>query len=359
MKALADLLGSPTPTGEFSPFITVATNKAYSAAASLLALGHYAYVLPGARILYHDIRYEALPNITSAKAREAARMLQTGNDELALKLAHHVLPRVIWGYIQLSPHFASSKDMYGEMFARLQSASESVMTDEIGSDFDFAGFALTLYAKTSNKADATVTQAIDKVVNWTELRTLEAGHPGMTTQRGKPIDILSGARTLYARLVKIGKQNSHSALRDKLSDRPALEADTKLFVELIVREAAASSKWRIKEETLHDLQRDFTFYREMENRFHKSRSSALNNAFGEYICGRKVSDAIAKADDTGKSYLRKKLQPQMSLLWSFIVLLCRALLEGEHDITPNDAQILGLANDVLGGGIFEGQKVFS
>jgi hypothetical protein len=43
-------------------------------------------------------------------------------------------------------------------------------------------------------------------------------------------------------------------------------------------------------------------------------------------------------------------EPYARLFWYFCVLLCRELFRGEHILSPRDAQLLGMVDEVAGGG---------
>ena len=56
-EQLMNVLRSPNQHGQNCQIVTVAINKAFSAAATLLTLGDYAVAMPSAEILYNDVRY--------------------------------------------------------------------------------------------------------------------------------------------------------------------------------------------------------------------------------------------------------------------------------------------------------------
>jgi hypothetical protein len=55
-------------------------------------------------------------------------------------------------------------------------------------------------------------------------------------------------------------------------------------------------------------------------------------------------------DEAERNRLLAPVYPQARMLWFYIVLLCRCLCRGDHFLTPGDAQLLGLVDEVLGGG---------
>ena len=87
MEAILGLLKSPDQDGKTIEFFTVVTNKAYSAAASFLAFGNYSVSFPHSKILYHDVRYSGMKDVTSTKALRTARELAAnrGTEHLIAK----------------------------------------------------------------------------------------------------------------------------------------------------------------------------------------------------------------------------------------------------------------------------------
>jgi ATP-dependent Clp protease protease subunit len=74
-EQIRHLLKAPTQEGEVCRTITVATAKADSAAAGLLALGDYAIAYPNARVHCHGARL-ASREITSQRALDLAQSLK-------------------------------------------------------------------------------------------------------------------------------------------------------------------------------------------------------------------------------------------------------------------------------------------
>jgi hypothetical protein len=68
--------------------------------------------------------------------------------------------------------------------------------------------------------------------------------------------------------------------------------------------------------------------------------------------------ALAARPEEERAQILATAAPYATLLWHFCVLLCRELFEGEHTLNPNDAQLLGLVDEVAGGGPVESQRDF-
>ncbi len=106
VESLMGLLQAPDQDGRRTPIYTASTNRAYSAAATLLAFGEYSVAFPHSQILCHDMRYSGIDDVTPSKALRTARELERRNAALALRLAHRIRQRLIWVYLDLRPDFS-------------------------------------------------------------------------------------------------------------------------------------------------------------------------------------------------------------------------------------------------------------
>lgn len=122
LDSLLGLLTGPTQNRNSGSVVTVVTNRAFSAAANLLAFGNYAVGLDHARILCHDVRFSELEDVTPSKARDVAKSLQDENDRYALRLANHVIRRLVWVFIDLKPKFKEITGKYPNTHGRYKSA---------------------------------------------------------------------------------------------------------------------------------------------------------------------------------------------------------------------------------------------
>jgi len=84
--------------------ITIASGNAASAAASLLALGNYAYAYPHSYILFHSVRYSELPENVET-ATQMVLEIERLNREISRKIAEMVIVRLISRYERVRDHF--------------------------------------------------------------------------------------------------------------------------------------------------------------------------------------------------------------------------------------------------------------
>jgi ATP-dependent protease ClpP protease subunit len=130
MQSLLGLLKAPDQDGNRTQIYTVSTNRTYSAAASLLAFGDYAVAFPHSKILYHDLRYSNIEDLTPSKALRTARELERGNVEFSLTLANQISERLIWVYLDLMKDFANARARY----ARFAKEQDVAFSDALQSD---------------------------------------------------------------------------------------------------------------------------------------------------------------------------------------------------------------------------------
>jgi ATP-dependent protease ClpP protease subunit len=72
LEVLLGLISEPDQNGQVCRAVTVSLNHGYSAAANLLASGAYSIALPHSEILFHDVRFGGMEDVTPGKARVAA-----------------------------------------------------------------------------------------------------------------------------------------------------------------------------------------------------------------------------------------------------------------------------------------------
>jgi ATP-dependent protease ClpP protease subunit len=102
VPTIMSLVSGPNQDGDRCQLITVAVHEAYSAAAMLLSMGDYAVALPNAEILFHDVRYGSVRDVTPTSALRAAESLEAGNDRAAMDVANVMFPRWMWMYLDIA-----------------------------------------------------------------------------------------------------------------------------------------------------------------------------------------------------------------------------------------------------------------
>lgn len=344
LDTLIGLLTGPSQDGARGSVITVVTNRAYSAAANLLAFGNYAVALSHSKVICHDVRYGEIADVTPSKARDAAKSLQEVNDAFALRLANHVIQRLVWIYLDLfkqfddqSKRFTARKKLYQAKLGKL-----AVPVD--GHQFvDIAGFATTLFALLSIENDVLIDNVMDRLGKWIILTGLADAFPTYRSKGSKQHGLLDGPKALHKELTNNADCFGRS------------EADLKLLLTLLIAELPDSNTTaRPFMSSLDDATRNFVLIQSMSDKKHKTSATRLMLRHEHLFFGK----SIKGLDDDARNKELSTAMPNAQLFWLFCVSLCRELFEGEHTLKPIDAQLLGLVDEVAGGGLVETKREF-
>lgn len=364
LDALVGILRAPDQDGQRREIYTVVTHRAYSAAANLLALGDYSVAFPHAQILYHDLRYSGLEDVTPAKAARTAKQLEDDNDRFALKLAHHVARRFVWTYLDTRSSFDRVRKKYSSYVTEQEKTLCEIFPKDEESPIDIVAFALALFENLSSPADnAIAIAALKKLQRWIHVERIEKIVPTLKNLGGQPVDLMDGINALYRR-VTLQKGDETSAPgpdveTPELALTDNIQAEFRLLIELVVRKAATDTDWSIGKSGLESLGQDFRFIRDMNAKSHVRSVTNLLLTHDHAFFGRSIADELqaAKSNDERDRILAPML-PQAKLFWHYVVLVCRALFEGDHLLTPSDAQMLGIVDELLGGGPIESRREF-
>ena len=349
LDTLLSLLQGPSQSGARGKIITVSTNRAYSAAANLLAFGDYSIALEHSQILFHDVRYGGMVDVTPAKARDAAKSLQDANDTFALKLANEIISRLLWVYIGLSSEFDEINSKYPGKFSGYQKILDSFSPRIDGLNYvDVASFATSLWAKTSLQNDNLIEKVMDRLQRWIVLTNLSKSVPTFREKGSRKPGILDGAASVYKKFSK--KTESIDNFSEAL----------KTLLTLLIAESAYSNATNENFAiTLEQATRDFNLIQSMEDKKHKKSALRLMYKFPTIFFGIATADEIKNKSDEEKEVVISAAAPSAQLFWLFCISLCSELFEGEHILSAHDAQLLGIVDEVAGGGPVISRREFN
>jgi ATP-dependent protease ClpP protease subunit len=347
LDVLLGLLTGPNQDGRKAKILTVATHRAYSAAASLLAFGDYAVALHHSEILCHDVRFGGMEDVTSEKARDAAKSLQDANDTFALRLARRMIDRLIWIYIDLKSSFAEVKEKYPAVHTNNSEIVTAYAPRVEGcTTIDLPSFATVLWAKLSTSNDKLIQNVMERLGRWIQFRVIVRNAPTFRAKGSRTVGMLDGVNKLY------------KALKGRPENLAATEERLKLLLSLIVTDIADTTTGRVNFPlVLERSVREFGILDSMNDRSHIRHATNLMLGHPRIFFGIGQKDLDGISNDE-KEELKKNASPHATLLWHFCVLLCRELFEGEHVLKPNDAQLLGLIDEVAGGGPVQSRRDF-
>jgi ATP-dependent protease ClpP protease subunit len=348
LDVLLGLLSGPNQDGKTCTVVTVATHRAYSAAATLLAFGNYSVALKHSQILYHDVRWSGIDDVTPEKARDAAKSLQDANDAFSLRLARRIISRLVWIYIDARKSFPDIQSKYSQTFKLYKSTVELYAPPVTEYDgLDLAAFATYLWAKLSRQNDKLIERVMRRLGVWIHLMGFVKLAPTYRVKGTRSPGLLDGARHM------------HKLLGGSPSRLDACSDSFKLLLSLIVSELSETKSERfVFSQVVERATREFNILESMNDPKHVRHASGLLLRHSTIFFGVEVADELETMNEEEKAKHMAKASPHANLLWHFCVLLCRELFEGEHVLGPNDAQLLGLVDEVAGGGPIQSRREF-
>ena len=356
IESLLGLLKSPDQDGNYPQIYTVATNRAYSAAASLLAFGDYSVAFNHSKILYHDVRYSGIEDVTPSKALKTARELERGNVAFSLKLAHQIRSRLIWVYLDLMHEFKDIRAYYASYMKPYDEAFKEFLPQKDDQTVDIVGFSLTLFRKLSNPVDNEIAiRALNLLNSWMQIERIERKLSTQNPEGEKPLDLVSGIDKLVTEIRAMEVKSAGSSKSPEPQSGGGLvestREDVKLLFEVLARNFATNKNLTISDEGLDIIMEDFLFIKHINAKQHVTAITNMMIEYSRIFFGRSIAEELEKAKDiTERNKILGPVYPQARILWYYIVLICRCLCRGEHFLTPADAQLLGLVDEVLGGG---------
>ena len=340
LEVLIGLLTGPDQNGNRVSIITVATHRAYSAAANLLAFGDYAIAQRHSTVLYHDVRYGKIEDVTPEKARGTARSLQAANDHFSLRLAHVIIRRLLWTYIDLSREFEATKSKFPNTHKKYKAIVEAFAPPvDADKSVDLACFATSLWAGLSAQNDELISKVMDRLKRWVHLNGLVKAVPSYRTKGSRLPGLLDGSLHL------------HKRFRGKSGHFDTCEPELKLFLSLVIADISDTKTERVNfPSALERATREFALRNSMNDPQHIGHAMDLMLGHKHIFLSGESNLDLAGRPEAERAKILATAFPHATLLWHFCVLLCRELFEGEHTLKPHDAQLLGLVDEVAGGG---------
>jgi ATP-dependent protease ClpP protease subunit len=343
VETLYALLRGPSQHGIRCTSIAVVTNRAYSAAATFLALANYAVALPHASILFHDVRYGEMEDVTPNKASLAARQLANANEALALKLADPVFRRLTWLYIDMRSKFQDELDK-DATYKKFKSAFDTCGVkpdDEIL--LDLAALATTMHDHLSDNNKIIVVEAVRELHNWAATVGLSKSFPKFKI--GRQVGLLDGAKGLYKLFSK------------DVSGLDVASDDLHLLITILVAELATSK--RTVGQSLDEMVTEYRVMESINDPRHIETATSLVLRSNHAFLAVKGAEIMQGDNAAAKEDLTRRLTPFVQVMWYFCFLLCRKMLNGEHVMTPRDALMLGIVDEVAGDSLIQSKRAFA
>lgn len=356
LEVIMGLVQGPNQDNETCSAITVSVHRAYSAGAVLLVVGDYAVALPHSEILFHDVRYGGMEDVTPSKAKVAASKLKNANDASALKLASYVFQRLLWNYIDLRGKFEKWNAMYPEMYEKYRETTAECMRREmLDVDVDIAGFLTSLHANVSRQSEKLIDDAAKNLRRWGMLTTISDSYISRAKEENSDlIPLLHGSKELFSDL----RHGLEFGDGDEIWQ--SAESELQIIYTLLVEKVAkrkflASTAFP---QILESVVDDYEMIRSINDPSHYRKADSLLLEHKKIFFSRASLEILIDGDEVNRRQVLDAARPSVKLLWHFCVLLCRELFNGEHILTPEDAQVLGIIDEVAGGGRIESPREF-
>lgn len=295
-RVILSLLKGPQLDGSRCRIITVATGRAFSAAADLLAAGDFSIAYPHAAILCHGTRRFLNSPITTESALNHSENLRQSNESSAFQLAEQCIDRFLLRYLLLNTdaepgatHFNLSA-VTGRLAQRLSSES-------------FSGIS----------------------------------------------EIPSIALERYNRLSQI-----NTYLRPKKQERPGerkAQRQARILKALIDYELKTHKgrDW-VLPPNLNTLQEDFAYVDDYFSALHIQHLNKLSEKYQDaFLTQKDLEKCEALEDEKEKADTRRLLcATNIHPIWYFFVSVCRTLQQADYLMNAVDAYWLGLIDEVIG-----------
>ena len=359
IDSLLGLLKSPDQDGNRPQIYTAATNKAFSAAASLLAFGDYSVAFPHCRIFYHDVRYSGIDDVTPSKALQTARELERTNAAFSLRLADNIRRRLLWIYIDLRKYFPELRKTFATFTENIDKTFEEIFAGN-KQVVDIVGFSLALYRMLTAPADNEIAlRALFLLDSSIQIERIEH-HLSKGEQEGKKtVDIVQGFDDIVTEIRKMESSQKSTQIPEADTDAGLgdnAREDIKLLMEVLARRYATDKNMKLGNGGFDTITEDFSFVKDINSSQHLSAIKALMIDHSSFFFDSDVVEKLKGADEKERDMIFAPVYPQARLLWHYMVLICKCLCKGDHLLTPGDAQLLGLVDEVLGGGPVESRR---
>jgi len=293
---------------------------------------------------------------------QTARELERGNVAFSLKLANQIRGRLIWVYIDMKREFDDVRTRYESFAKRYDDAFAESHPQRQKTMVDVVGFSLALYQRLSPPADEEIAiRALDLLKSWMEIETIESRLSSRHPEDERLPDLVKGINALVSEIRSMGSasraapNNPEPEQQDGLDENA--QSDIKLLLEVLARRFARDKGLSIGGKGLDLIMEDFSFIKDINSNEQVRAITKMMIDYDQLFFGRPIADEIKGAKDhSERAKIMEPVYPQARMLWYYIVLICRCLCEGDHLLTPGDAQLLGLVDEVLGGGPVESKR---
>ncbi|WP_298210532.1 ATP-dependent Clp protease proteolytic subunit [Acidovorax sp.] len=349
LDSLFGLLSGPNQDGQNCLSVTVVIDKAYSAAACMLALGDYAVALPHSTILFHDVRYGEMADVTPDKAKTAAKQLKSANDRMALRLAGAVFRRLTWLYIDWKVKLGEIPEDSPTLakFRGTMDICKVLPTASV--EIDIAAFATLIRDKLSPANKKLIDASMVKLKAWAA--TMAAADVFPMFREGETGGFLDGVGGFFQAITDGGDGKTDFGQEGRAEN-------LRLLLIILAGKFAADQKGQPFNRLLEETIADFALMDSINDPLHMWTASRLMLRHKPVFFSRRAISILDSDNDEAKAEVMAEVQPYVRVLWHLCVLICKELVTGEHVLAPRDALVLGVVDEVPGDELMESRRKF-
>lgn len=194
-----------------------------------------------------------------------------------------------------------------------------------------------------------------------EIERIERKQAGLNSKGKKPMDLVEGIDQLVADIRDMETGGKVVSASPDPQSGAALgnraRGDIRLLLQVIAKRFAGEKNLSITNETLDLIMEDFSLIKGINTKEHVHATNKMLIEYSPIFLGRSIADEMKNAkDNAARRKVLESVYPQARILWYYIVLICRCLCRGDHFLSPEDAQLLGLVDEVLGGGLVQSKR---
>jgi ATP-dependent protease ClpP protease subunit len=339
MSTILSLLTGPDQDGQTCLVVTVVTHRAYSAAATFLALSDYAVALPHSDLLFHDVRYGGMDDVTPDRALVAAKQLNATNENASLRLATRMFGRWMWNYLDTNTSFEADRKQFPTAAERYSKALRTFSpTPNSSVRFDIAGFATSMFARLSRENETLIDRAMDHLKRWGTVLT-HSEKVQRFSGENESVGLLDGILHLYN---SICSEASTTPFGDSNS-----EEDISLLITLILNRLAAPRR----PSSITSFERalsDFQLIKSIEDPKHVDTATLMMARHRFVFLELETAAQWETMSQDERDIVMTEATPIVKLAWLFCVLVARELFHGDHKLSAKEAMYLGLVDEAPG-----------
>lgn len=344
LRTIRSLVRDADQDGKTCELVTVATHRASSAAAMLLAMGDYAVALPESEVLFHEVRYGNVRDVTPTAAKQAAQSLDASNDRASLEIANHMITRWMWMYFDVHGQAAALRAEFPQTAEQFEEAVRMINMPKC--DYirmDLVGLMLFIHKHLASKNECILVNALTNLAKW----------GAVTTFAARPLYRVPGTR-------KLGTLDGLAQLYKEVDGKGPLfgGSDNATNLNIFLTVLVLSLPTRTASDAVALAARELNLFSSINNRrhWHTAMKLMLKHKFTFFEL--EIAKKWDELEEVERGKIAEESSPIVRLIWLLCVLVARELFAEEHRLSAREALVLGLVDEVPGDDTVESNRAF-